>query len=73
MYEGPRAGLDLLDDIARDRRIADDHRVDAVRGHLHEMTGEPDAARISYRAAAQRTTNPRQQRYLLTRVARVRP
>jgi predicted RNA polymerase sigma factor len=73
MYQGPRVGLDLLDGIACDRRIADDHRVEAVRGHLHEMTGDSDAARTSYRAAAQRTTNPRQQRYLLARAARLRP
>jgi RNA polymerase sigma factor (sigma-70 family) len=61
MVHGARAG---------DERIAGDHRLHAVRGHLLEMAGEPDAARVSYQTAAGLTTSFPQQRYLHARAAR---
>ena len=67
MVEGPEAGLAVVDRVAD--RLEDNYRVDAVRAHLFEEAGEVDAARAHYRAAARRTTNLREQRYLTARAA----
>ena len=71
MVNGPRAGLDLLEELGTDGRLAADHRLDAVRAHLREMTGDRVAARESYLAAARRATSFQQQRYLHARAARL--
>ncbi|MBS2965595.1 sigma-70 family RNA polymerase sigma factor [Actinocrinis puniceicyclus] len=71
MVKGPDAGLDRLGTLADDGRIAADHRWHAVRAHLLEMTGDLAAARECYQAAAQRTSNIPQQRYLNLRAARL--
>jgi RNA polymerase sigma factor (sigma-70 family) len=71
MVRGPRAGLDLLDRLGTDERIADDHRLFAVRAHLLELAGDRVAARDAYHAAARRTISLPQQRYLYTRAARL--
>ncbi len=64
MVRGPEAGLALLVSLDADARVAGHHRLAAVRGHLHEMAGDRDAAREAYRAAARRTTSVPEQRYL---------
>nr|WP_308168752.1 sigma-70 family RNA polymerase sigma factor [Nonomuraea sp. NEAU-A123] len=64
MVEGPAAGLALLDELEKDARIAEDHRLHAVRAHLQEMSGDHRAARAAYEAAARRTSSLQQQRYL---------
>jgi RNA polymerase sigma factor (sigma-70 family) len=69
MVEGPRAGLDLLDTLAGDESMAHTHRLDAVRGHLLELAGEPAAARDCYRRAARMTTSIAEQQYLALRAA----
>jgi RNA polymerase sigma factor (sigma-70 family) len=71
MARGPREGLDLLGKLEADERIADDHRFHAVRAHLLELAGDPAGAREAYEAAARRTTNLPQQRYLHGRAARL--
>ncbi len=71
MVHGPRAGLDLLGELETDQRIAADHRFHTVRAHLLERAGDHPAARDAYRAAAQRTTNLPQQRYLNARADRL--
>jgi RNA polymerase sigma factor (sigma-70 family) len=71
MVRGPDAGLALLDKVEQDRRMAGDHRVQAVRAHLLEMTGDLPAARAAYEAAARRATGLSQQRYLRARAARL--
>jgi len=71
MVRGPRAGLELLGALGGDRRMTEDHRLPAVRAHLLEMAGERDAARDAYLAAAARTSNLPQQRYLHARAARL--
>ena len=71
MVHGPLAGLDAVAELAADARIADDHRLHAVRAHLLEMAGERTAARECYLAAAARTTSFPQQRYLHDRAARL--
>ncbi|MFI6166604.1 RNA polymerase sigma factor [Nocardia sp. NPDC051052] len=71
MARGPQAGLKLVDDLEADARIADDHRLHAVRAHLLETTGDIAAARTAYLLAAQKTMSLPQQRYLNTRAARL--
>jgi RNA polymerase sigma factor (sigma-70 family) len=62
---GPAAGLALLDRAAADPRLAGNHRVDAVRAHLLEESGDKAGARACYLAAARRTTSLPERRYLL--------
>jgi RNA polymerase sigma factor (sigma-70 family) len=71
MVHGPAAGIQRLDLLGRDTRIADDHRVFAVRAHLLEMAGDLAGARADYEAAAERTMSQPQQRYLRARASRV--
>ena len=71
MVHGPGAGLELLATLDADERMADHHRLDAVRAHLLEMAGDHVAARDGYRAAARRTTSLPEQRYLEARAARL--
>src|SRR5260370_21600850 len=40
MVHGPRARLALLGTLDRDERVAHNHRLEAVRGHLLELAGE---------------------------------
>jgi RNA polymerase sigma factor (sigma-70 family) len=71
MVDGPRAGLALLGTLDDDQRMANTHRVDAVRAHLLEMAGDLEGARASYRLAAQKTASLPEQRYLALRAARL--
>src|SRR5262249_1861354 len=71
MVEGPEAGLDLLGTLDDDPRIRGHHRLFAVRAHLLEMAGHPQAARASYLNAARRTTSLPARRYLESRAARL--
>ncbi len=71
MVRGPQAGLAHLGALDSDDRMANHHRLDAVRAHLLEMAGDHDAARSCYRAAARRTTSLPEQRYLEARAARL--
>ncbi|MFB4277912.1 RNA polymerase sigma factor [Nonomuraea sp. MTCD27] len=71
MVRGPRAGLDLLDDLTGDDRMAGHHRLAAVRAHLLEMEGDAEAALAAYREAARLTTSLPEQRYLEDRAARL--
>jgi RNA polymerase sigma factor (sigma-70 family) len=70
MAEGPSAGLTVLDSV--EEELSGHYRLDAVRAHLLEMAGETEAALTHYRAAAGRTTNLREQRYLAKRAARLK-
>jgi RNA polymerase sigma factor (sigma-70 family) len=71
MVEGPQAGLDLLATLDGDERLADHHRLDAVRAHLQEMAGDLEAAQACYRRAARRTTSTPERRYLEHRASRL--
>jgi predicted RNA polymerase sigma factor len=71
MANGPRAGLQLLNALDADERLAGHHRLAAVRAHLLEMAGDRDEARVSYQLAARRTTSLTEQRYLDARAARL--
>ncbi|GAA0948261.1 sigma factor-like helix-turn-helix DNA-binding protein [Kribbella koreensis] len=72
MLQGPQAGLKLIDDLAKDPRLANHHRVDVARAHLLELAGDLPAALTTYLAAARKSTNLPEQRYLNTRAARLR-
>ena len=69
MVDGPRAGLALLDEL--EARLADHHRLHAVRAHLLEMAGEVEPAIAEYRVAVGRTTSVPEQHYLTTQAARL--
>ncbi len=71
MVEGPGAGLAMLGPLENDPRLRGGHRLDAVRAHLLERAGDHDAAVISYRHAAARTTSLPERNYLLMRAARL--
>ena len=71
MVEGPAAGLERLEALDRDPRVAGHYRLDAVRGHLLERLGDREAAMAHYRAAAGRTASLPERNYLLTRAARL--
>ena len=71
MVHGPSVGLEQVDALANDPRIAGHYRLDAVRAHLHEMSGERDRAIEHYRAAAERTASVPERNYLLDRAARL--
>jgi RNA polymerase sigma factor (sigma-70 family) len=72
MVHGAAAGLDLLEALDADPRIAASHRLDAVRGHLCERMGDRARAIAHYRAAAERTTSIPERNYLLARASRLR-
>jgi RNA polymerase sigma factor (sigma-70 family) len=71
MVQGPAKGLALLDGLAGDPRLANQHRLDAVRAHLFELAGDRTAAIEHYRAAAGKTNSLPERNYLLTRAARL--
>lgn len=71
MVHGPAAGLERLEALDRDPRIAGHYRIDAVRGHLFEMAGDRARARAHYLAAAERTASLPERHYLTARAARV--
>jgi predicted RNA polymerase sigma factor len=71
MVDGPAAGLAALDRLARDERLATNHRFDAARAHLLERAGDKAEAIRYYRQAAQRTTSTPERNYLLLHAARL--
>jgi RNA polymerase sigma factor (sigma-70 family) len=67
---GTAAGLretDRLRDVLGDR-----HRWHAVRGHLHELSGDLPAAAAAYAEAAHRATNVAERDHLIRQAARAR-
>jgi RNA polymerase sigma factor (sigma-70 family) len=71
MVDGPRAGLALLGTLEADDRMAQTHRLEAVRAHLLDLAGDAVAARASYQRAARMTASIPEQRYLALRAARL--
>jgi predicted RNA polymerase sigma factor len=69
MADEPGTGLALLDGLGE--RLGDHHRLHSVRAHLLELAGDTETAIVEFRAAASRTTNPREQHYLTTKAARL--
>lgn len=71
MVHGPQVGLQLLAPLQHDDRLQRSHRLDAVRAHLLERTGERDSAVELYREAALKTTSLPERAYLLRKAARL--
>jgi RNA polymerase sigma factor (sigma-70 family) len=71
MVHGPANGLQLLSALDTDPRLASHYRLDAVRAHLLEKTGDYEAAIEHYRLAAARTTSVPERNYLMTQAARL--
>ena len=71
MVHGAAKGLQLLDALKGDARLANHHRLDAVRAHLLEMSGDREGAVSCYRAAAGKTGSLPERNYLLTQAARL--
>lgn len=71
MVHGAKKGLELVDALDADSRIADHHRLDAVRAHLLEKAGDREGAIQHYRAAARKTSNLPERNYLLAQAARL--
>ena len=69
MVHGPEAGLELVDRLEADDRMARHHRLHAVRAHLLELAGDRGAAAAAYRTAARYATNLPERRYLEARAA----
>jgi RNA polymerase sigma factor (sigma-70 family) len=71
MVHGPAVGLDMLNALDADRRIAGHYRLDAVRGHLRERLGDFDQAISHYRAAAEGTLSIPERNYLMAKALRL--
>ena len=71
MVHGPRMGLELVQALDQDGKLAGHYRLDAVRGHLHEMAGDRERALVHYRTAAERTMSVPERDYLMTKAARL--
>ncbi|MGB7437461.1 MAG: hypothetical protein WBW49_18755, partial [Candidatus Acidiferrum sp.] len=71
MVHGPMKALELLDALKGDPRLADHHRLDAVRAHLLELAGDHAGAVRHYRAAAGKTGSLPERNYLLAQASRL--
>jgi RNA polymerase sigma factor (sigma-70 family) len=71
MAKSPRDGLRLLEPLEQDRRMADSHRLSAVRAYLLEKDGDLSGALEAYRAAARLAASGPEQRFLADQVERV--
>ena len=67
MAEGPAAGLEVVDAIASERKLADYHLLPSVRGDLLGRLGRHDEARAEFERAATLTRNERERDLLLAR------
>jgi predicted RNA polymerase sigma factor len=73
MVNGPQAGLALLAPLENRGPLAGHYRLDAVRAHLLEMSGDVAAAVALYQTAAGKTTSVPERNYLMAQAARLTP
>jgi len=71
MVEGPSRGLELVDALDVDGALAGHYRLDAVRAHFYEMSGDDARAIQSFRAAARRTASMPERDYLEMKAAKL--
>jgi RNA polymerase sigma factor (sigma-70 family) len=71
MVHGPSHGLSLLKELDSDRRLRENHRLHAARGHLLELAGDPRAAITHYLLASRETTSIAERNFLLIQAARL--
>jgi predicted RNA polymerase sigma factor len=67
MVEGPAAGLALIETLRDDERLRHGQRLDAVRAHLLERSGQREKAADLYRQAASKTNSIPERNYLLAK------
>ncbi|MGH9043670.1 MAG: DUF6596 domain-containing protein, partial [Acidimicrobiales bacterium] len=67
MVQGPEAGLRLLATLDNDKRVAAHHRLFAMRGHILQMAGKPEAAAEAFETAVRRCTSISERAYLQER------
>jgi RNA polymerase sigma factor (sigma-70 family) len=72
MVDGPARGLALVEALAGDPRIRGHYRLDAVRAHLLERSGDVLAALPYYQAAAEKTASIPERNYLRLKIGRIR-
>ena len=70
MALGPEEALAVVAQV--EPQLPEHPRLYAVRGHLHELAGDRDAAYADLRAAADRTTDRRERDHLVREAARLR-
>jgi RNA polymerase sigma factor (sigma-70 family) len=71
MVHGPTVGLERLEALDSEGRLAGHYRLDAARAHLLELAGDHEHAIQHYRAAAERTASTPERNYLMLRAARL--
>jgi RNA polymerase sigma factor (sigma-70 family) len=71
MVHGATKGLELLEAVEADARLAEHHRLHAARAHLLELAGDFKGAMDHYRSAAGRTGSLPERNYLLLQAARL--
>jgi len=69
MAFGPRAGLELVDQLAAESSLANYHLLPSVRGDFLAKLGRSDEARAEFERAASMTNNARERDFLLSRAA----
>jgi predicted RNA polymerase sigma factor len=69
MAEGPERGLELVDELAAEPRIASYHLLPSARADLLFKLGRFADARVEFERAAELTQNARQRERLLLRAA----
>jgi predicted RNA polymerase sigma factor len=71
MVEGPSRGLELVNALDVDGVLAGHYRLDAVRAHFYEMSGDDARAIEAFRAAARRTASTPERDYLEMKAAKL--
>ncbi|HEY6249210.1 MAG TPA: RNA polymerase sigma factor [Candidatus Angelobacter sp.] len=71
MAQGPKPGLDLIEELASSNDLEDYHLLHAARADLLRRMGSPDEAAKSYRRALALVTNESERRYLQRRLEEV--
>ena len=71
MVEGPERGLELVNALAVGGTLEGHYRLDAVRAHFYEMSGDDARAIEAFRAAARRTASTPERDYLEMKAARL--
>ena len=64
-------GFGIVGGLREDTRLANHFRLNAVRAHLLELTGDRETAIEQYRIAANKTGSLPERNYLLTQAARL--
>jgi RNA polymerase sigma-70 factor, ECF subfamily len=72
MVEGPQAGLDLVDELAVDKRLTGYHLLFAARADLLRRLGRRDEALLAYRDALDLAGNEPERAFLRRRLAELR-